>query len=375
MFAENCHCKVGVSFGSGRMALYAILEALDVKDNDEVIIPAFTCVVVPNAIIYRGAIPVYADIDPFTFNIDVSKIEALITPRTKALYAQHTFGLPCDFDEIKKLASKYQLFVIEDAAHAIGAFYKGQPVGSLGDMAFFSTDHSKIINTHTGGIIVTNDLILGEKVKSIQQNTPFLKKSIVRKIMFTFLCEYIFLRSNIYLYCKYLYLAFAKFGLFFYFNDEMKINKPETYPYPCRLSSFQALIGISQLKAIHSNIAHRVAIAEWLDSQIKWNSDLSLEDRQSSWLRYSFLVKNRDELESKFSKDIELGIWFKSVVEGRYSDLAKIEYQIGSCPQAEFVTQHIFNFPTHNQIHLKYFQSVFKKNWKQIERSLIKLKV
>ena len=110
----------------GRVALYGILKALDLKEGDEIIIPSFTCVVVPNAIIYCKLKPVYVDIDSRTYNIDVSKIEEKITSRTKAILAQNTFGLSSDIDKIKEVAKKNNLFVLEDCTHGFGGSYKNK---------------------------------------------------------------------------------------------------------------------------------------------------------------------------------------------------------------------------------------------------------
>ena len=139
-FAQIVGAKYAFGYANGRMGLYSILQALGIGSGDEVIIPAFTCVVVPNAIIYRKATPIYVDIDPKTFNIDISLVEKRITSKTRALYAQHTFGLVCDIEGLNALGAKYGIPVIEDGAHALGASWKGNPVGSLADVAFFSTD-------------------------------------------------------------------------------------------------------------------------------------------------------------------------------------------------------------------------------------------
>ncbi|MFN6946977.1 MAG: DegT/DnrJ/EryC1/StrS family aminotransferase, partial [Cytophagaceae bacterium] len=114
-----------------------------ISQGDEVILPGFTCIVVPNAIIYLGAKPVYVDINSETFNIDPQLIEENITEKTKAIIAQHTFGIPADMDKILHIANKHNLFVIEDSCHALGSKYKGKYVGSFGDAAFFSSQWSK----------------------------------------------------------------------------------------------------------------------------------------------------------------------------------------------------------------------------------------
>ena len=197
-FAAAAGCAHAYSFASGRMGLYAILEALGVTDGDEVVIPAFTCVVVPNAILYRGAVPVYVDIDPRAFNIDVAKAEAAITSKTKALYAQHTFGNICDVEALRSLAKKHGLYLIEDSAHALGLEYNGRKVGSLGDVSFFSTDHSKYISTGLGGMVTTNDSRLAAKIAEIQLKSPFMPVNDLRKSLKLFMFEYVLCSPAVY---------------------------------------------------------------------------------------------------------------------------------------------------------------------------------
>src|SRR5512135_1616150 len=120
-------------FYKGRVALFAILKAMGVNTGDEVIVPGFTCVVVPNAVIYNRALPVFVDIDGATYNIDPGKIEAKITKKTRAIIVQHTFGVPAEMDGITEIAKAHNLFLIEDSCHTLGSRYKGKPVGAFGD--------------------------------------------------------------------------------------------------------------------------------------------------------------------------------------------------------------------------------------------------
>ena len=131
-------------FFKGRDALHAILRAANIGSGDQVLLPGYTCVVVPNAINYLGAEPVYVDIEDKTYNIDCDILEngagSLWNPeQTKAIIVQHTYGIPCDMDRILEFAKKHNLFVIEDSCHALGSTWRGQQVGSFGDAAFFSS--------------------------------------------------------------------------------------------------------------------------------------------------------------------------------------------------------------------------------------------
>jgi perosamine synthetase len=370
-FAKCCGVKHGIGFGAGRMALYAILEALNIGLDDEVIIPAFTCVVVPNAILYRGARPVYVDIEPRLFNIDVRKVEAAITPRTKALYAQHTFGVPCDVDALRDIARRHQLPMIEDAAHALGATYQGKPVGSLTGIAFFTTDHSKVINTHLGGMAVTDSDALAARLRRVQGDAGSLDNKSMRRLVRSFLLEYVLFAPRVLWLGRTIHTVLARLGFLFYFFDELKTTKPTEYPYPCRLSSAQAQLGLSQLDNLQSNLAHRRQIANWLEQKVRWNGMNSHQVNESTWLRYSFLVRDRSKFEACFSKSFDLGIWFTSIVQGRTEDLEAVGYHPGSCPVAEYVVLHIVNFPTHLRIPLEVIQKEVDRNWGRMSNEIL----
>ena len=162
-FSQFCGVKYGVSCSSGTAAIHLALEALGIGKGDEVIIPTFTMIATANAVIYSGARPVLVDSDSETWNIDPTRIEGKITKRTKAILPVHIYGHPCDMDAINRIAEEHDLKVIEDAAEAHGAEYKGKRTGSLSDVAAFSFYANKIITTGEGGMIVTDDKKIAEK--------------------------------------------------------------------------------------------------------------------------------------------------------------------------------------------------------------------
>ena len=161
-------------FFKGRVALYAILKSMGITTGDEIILPGFTCVVVANAILYLGARPVYVDIDPSTYNIDAEKIGEKITDKTKAIIAQHTFGIPADMNKITAIAKENSLYVIEDSCHAVGSRYMGREVGTFGDAAFFSSQWSKPLTTGLGGWAVINNGLLLQNMESRMSFLPSL---------------------------------------------------------------------------------------------------------------------------------------------------------------------------------------------------------
>lgn len=156
-FAEYVQSKYGIAVCNGTVALHLALVALGIGKNDEVIIPSFTMIATAFAVCYTGATPVFVDADKETWNIDVTKIEEKITKNTKAIIPVHIFGNPCNMDEISKIAKKYNLFVIEDAAEAHGAEYNGKKIGSFSDIACFSFFANKNLTTGEGGMCITNN--------------------------------------------------------------------------------------------------------------------------------------------------------------------------------------------------------------------------
>lgn len=156
-FSNRVGREWGIAVCNGTAALDAAIEALGIGPGDEVILPAFTIISCIGQLIRCGAQPVLVDSDARTWNMDVSRIEARITPRTKAIMVVHTYGLPVDMDPVLAIAKRHGLSVIEDAAEAHGQTYRGRPCGSLGDISTFSFYPNKLVTTGEGGMIVTND--------------------------------------------------------------------------------------------------------------------------------------------------------------------------------------------------------------------------
>lgn len=171
---ENIAKYVGVKFAvavsSGTAALHLSMLALGVSEKDEVIVPSYSFVASANCILYVGATPIFADVDERTYNIDPLDIEKKVSRKTKAIIAVHQIGLPCNLTAIEKICKKYKLFLIEDAACALGAEYKGRKVGSFGDLACFSFHPRKSITTGEGGIITTNSKLLCQKLISLRSH-------------------------------------------------------------------------------------------------------------------------------------------------------------------------------------------------------------
>ncbi len=181
---NNIKCKEALLVHSCTAALEMCALLLNIKAGDEIIMPSYTFVSTANAFVLRGGVPIFVDIETETLNIDPNKIEKAITKKTKAIIAVHYAGVSCDMDPILKIAKRYKLYVIEDAAQAILSSYKGRPLGSIGDLGTLSFHESKNIHCGEGGALLINNNKLIKKAKIIRDkgtnreafNNNFVKK-------------------------------------------------------------------------------------------------------------------------------------------------------------------------------------------------------
>ena len=164
-FAEFAGGREAVAVSNGTAALHAAMYAVGIGPGDEVIVPAMTFAASANCVVFQGGTPVFADVDPDMLLLDPAQVEAKITPRTKAIIAVDYTGQPCDYDALRAIADRHSLVLVADACHALGARYKGRPVGSLADLNIFSFHPVKHITTGEGGMITTNDPKLAQRMR------------------------------------------------------------------------------------------------------------------------------------------------------------------------------------------------------------------
>lgn len=263
-FSSFCGAKYGIGCNNGTTAIHLALEACNIRKGDEVIIPTFTMIATANAVLYSGAKPVLVDSEPRAWNIDVSKIEEKITKRTKAIMPVHIYGHPVDMNPILKLAEKYNLYVIEDAAEAHGAEYYGKKAGGLGHVSAFSFYANKIITTGEGGMVVTNDEKISERSRLLRNHA---------------------------------------FGKPRFLHKELGFNY--------RMTNIQAAIGVAQMEQIEGFIAARRNNAKLYNSLLQNQPGLTLPVEES-WAKnvywmYGLLVdekfgRTRDEVMEELGK-------------------------------------------------------------------------
>jgi perosamine synthetase len=353
-------------YWKGRVGLFILLKALGIQPGDEVILPGFTCVVVPNAILYNGGKPVYADIDPESYNASAKTIEPLITSRTRVIIAQNTFGLSPDVDPIMELARPRDIYVIEDCTQGLGGLYKGRPVGLTADAAFFSTQWSKPISTGLGGILWLRNKDVATKVSALTGKLPppgngeefiLTLQRLVRPLADQPVLHYLLVGLYRFLTQK-LGVSGSSGG-----KELSGIDMPGNYLKLMGRGQKRVLEkGLGDLRA---RIKSRQENSEWYD-QFFLSRRLSSPYRpvyaEHSMLRYTIRVPNKEELLNKANRlHIPLGDWFVSPLHPVKGDLTQWLYTAGQCPEAEKASLETINLSTDRPLSLKQLSELFLK--------------
>lgn len=335
----------------GRVSLYALLKAMGVKAGDEVIIPAFTCVVVPNPIIYLGAKPVYVDIDPVTYNVDVEKIEAAITDKTRVIICQNTFGLSSNIEKIIDIAKRHDLMTIEDCTHGYGGTYKGKPNGVFCDASFFSAQWNKPFSSGVGGFALINNPALLEPMKELEKEK--LPVSFGQKFnlkLLYFVRRYL-LKPKTYFPLVRLYRWMSKHGLVLGSSSGTEITSvTEPNGFFRDYSNVQAKEALKNLSTLDEMMLRRRRNAELYTAFLQENGlNYVLESlfENHGFLKYPLLVKSRDEFLLKAEKaSIPMGDWFNSPLHPVQQSFAPWYFEPEKFPIAVESAKHMINLPT-----------------------------
>ena len=325
-FAEYSEAKYGIATSSGTTALHTALVAAGVERGDEVITTPFTFAATSNSILYSDATPVYADIDPKTFNLNPEKIEEKITDKTKAIVPVHLYGQPADMDPILEIAEKHDLKVIEDAAQAHGSTYKGKKIGSIGDLGCFSFYPTKNMTTGEGGMVTTNDDDLAEKSAMIRA------------------------------------------------HGESKRYEQSLLGYNYRMTDIAASIGIVQLKSIDKFNEKRNENAKYLSEGLSDVEGITTPCVDSNvthvFHQYTIRVsKDRDEFK-QFLTDNEIGtgVHYPIVLykQPYYQNLGIT----GNCPEAELAANQVISLPVHPSLTTEELDTIIETVKKGSEKLL-----
>ena len=332
----------------GRVALYAILEAMEIGEGDEVILPAFTCVVVPNAILYRGAIPIYVDIEKETLNASYESIVASVSENTKAIICQNTFGLSSDLDRIADFARKKGIYTIEDCTHGFGGTFHGEPNGSFCDAAFYSTQWNKPFSTGIGGIgWVRNDDVQKRLNVSSYADPSWKSRTSLNLLLFV---RKNMLRGWNYWPAVKLYRWLSKNNLVLGSSSGSEISdvqKPNGYEL--RSSQVQYKAGVKALEGLEAVLKRRKQNAMLLTRALadlgKYHVSEELH-ADHAFLKYPILVKDKSKIESLAVQNrLELGDWFNSQLHPVQSDLIRWGLNVEMYPISKHIATHILNIP------------------------------
>jgi perosamine synthetase len=308
--AAYCGVRHAIATCNGTTALHLALVALGLEPGDEVIVPTLTYIASANAVYYCGATPVFVDCDPDTFNLNPSAIEAKITPRTRAILPVHLYGHPVDMDPVLDLARRRGLWVVEDAAEALGARYKTQPLGGLGDCGTFSFFGNKIITTGEGGMVTTNDDALAARLRC-------------------------------------------------YRGQGMDPARRYWFPvvgYNYRMTNIAAAIGLAQMERIDSHLAARQNIAAGYNRRLRGLEHKIVRPVVAPWAQHAFwmyTIKLTDQVSR--SRDEVMAALQAQGVETRpvfYPMHVMPPYREadGAYPQAEACAARGINLPTHGRL-------------------------
>lgn len=312
--ADYVGAKYAVAISNGTSALHAACFAAGIEPGDEVITTPLTFAASANCVLYCGGTPVFADVDPKTYNIDPEDIQRKITDRTKAIIAVHLAGQPCDMDAIHSIAREHGLIVIEDGAHALGSVYKGKKVGSMSDMTTFSFHPVKPITTGEGGMIVTD-------------NEDFYKKMIL-------------FRSH----------GITRDDSMMTSNDGPWFYQQFNLGYNYRITDIQCALGCSQMKKLDRFLARRKEIvARYNEAFADCDNIITpyqLSDTESGWHLYIVQVKKCDRrqvFENMREKGIGVNVHYIPVYMHPYYQ--EHGYENVHCANAEEIYSHIISLP------------------------------
>ncbi len=359
-FAQWFGAHKALSFWKARVGLYAILKAMGIGPGDEVIIPGYTCVVDVNPVLYLKAKPVYVDIEPNTFNIDVKSLEAKITANTKVIMAQHTYGYPCDMDAIMSIAEKSGALVVEDCCHAFGSKYKDRIVGTFGQVAYFSSQWNKPYTTGLGGMVLVRDPDLADKIESLCSRElvqPSKKEVLMLTAQLAVYRAFIYPRTTAL--AQSAFRLLTKKGVVVGSSSTSELGPAEMESdYFKAMSCVQARSGLRQLDKIERNIAHRQSMAEYYDELLEEKGWVTRQHDRSTaqpvMVRYPVRIAEKAQALAEAARSgVELGDWFECPLHAIEAPLADYDYEDRMCPEGEKASKEVVNLPLHPRVNKK----------------------
>jgi len=357
-FAKLIGNGEAISYATGRMGFFDLMRILGIRNGDEVIILGATCSVMVNAVLRTGATPVFSDIDPDTFGSSTNSIQHCITERTRMIVAQHSFGIPCDIIPIVELARSKNIFLLEDCALTLGSKVDGIVVGNFGDAALFSTDHSKPINTLTGGLIYTRNAELANYLRHSQISCPDLPKLKQQALWRRLLIERKYCISERYGRMGMIDLfKLLKNKLFHtqdpFLSDECGVRLYSDYPYPAKLPAFLAALGIMEVKRWSTVMSERkellrilLEVANSEPTNFRVPKAYTNEHFKIIPLRFAWSQPDGANVRNMISDFVHTPwTWFMQPIIATNEPLESFGYHSGTCPISERIGPDMINVP------------------------------
>ena len=341
-------------FWKARVALYAILRGLGVGPGEEVLVPGYTCVMNVNPVKYLGARPIYIDINPSTYNIDLAQLEDAITPQTRAIMAQHTYGIPCDMDAVLEIGRRHRIPIIEDCCLALGSKYKGRLCGTMGVAAYWSFQWNKTMTTGIGGMAATCDRELSDKIRHLcegLQSPPRRAAALLHIQRQAYRCL-IYPKTTAFATSLFHWLT-AK-GVVIGSSASQEFVPVQGPDFFMEMSSGQAEAGIQGLGDLEQNFEHRRKIVKVYESTLQEAARALPKISVGSepvYTRYPVRVRNKEAvLKESSAQRLEIGSWFESPLHPSKTPLSSYDYTLGQCPEAEKAAREVVNLPTHQRV-------------------------
>jgi len=351
-FADWVGAERAFAFWKGRVATYAILRALGVGEGDEVILPGYTCVMDVNPIKYLGAGAVFVDIEPVTYNVDTRLLEQAVTPRTKVIVAQHTYGYPCEMDAVMDIASRHGLPVVEDCCLALGSEYKGQRCGTFGVAAYWSFQWNKPFTTGIGGMATTSDGDLAAGIEALcaeqlqQPSAAAAGMLSLQRLVYRLL---IYPRTTAFATALFRWLT--RKGAVIGSSSTAEFVPEMAEDFFMGMSRSQARAGLRQMRRIEANLAHRRQMGRLYDDLLReagWDVPEIPDTMDPVLVRYPVRVADKARAIAEAPRHcVELGTWFECPLHPIETPMKLYGYENGMCPVAEKACREVVNLPTH----------------------------
>lgn len=350
-FSRCISARYAIAFESGRSALVALLEAFNIGIGDDVLLQAYTCVAVPNAILRRGARPVYVDCAEDSFTMSLHDCQAKITRNTKALIVQHTFGIPADMDALCEFGKKNNLILIEDCAHGIGATLNGKTIGTFGNAAFWSFGRDKAISSVWGGMVTTNNTECARYIRNLQEKKCYPSYRWILQQLFHFFIASIARRTYTFFSVGKIFMECAKrLSLISKaVTPQERVGEMSCHFFK-KFPNALARIAYFQLSKLPQLNAHRLWCAQQYHEALTGTHLLLpsvLPGSNSAPLRFTVRTRHRDNLLRKGKKEqIYFGDWYTRAVAPDGVSYSSIGYDPSLCPRAEQYSAESLNLPT-----------------------------